>query len=338
MQHKQIDVIQVLRGYGALSVFISHFLGDYDNVFHFTGQLGVAVFFLISGFLLIYTTDNMKKDFFIKRLIRIVPLYYFMTLVVALIGLVYPGLLHTSKITLLYILKSLFFIPNRLEGTELIQPILPVGWTLYSEIFVYLIFYLFFRIFSSNVGAGISTAIVLSFLVCINTCLNSNNVFLNIYGGLYILYYVVGILFAICYKKYSVREVKIKNASIWDEICIIGFLVFLIMENYYHISVITVLIISSMFCLIVFLGAKTSFNNCFTFVGKISFSFYLCHYFVIKAFSRLLPFDKNLVVVVILYFMGSLGLTIFASLILNKLFEEKIPKLLKKVIEGKQNG
>jgi peptidoglycan/LPS O-acetylase OafA/YrhL len=50
-----------------------------------TGSIGVPLFFMISGFIMYRTTRDEKpqwetvKTFLIKRLIRIVPLYVFMT-------------------------------------------------------------------------------------------------------------------------------------------------------------------------------------------------------------------------------------------------------------------
>ncbi|MBS1519618.1 MAG: acyltransferase [Bacteroidetes bacterium] len=79
--------IQYLRGLAALGVVFCHFgfaLTNYpalSNAFNF-GQLGVAVFFFISGFIIVYSLDKSgyKPDqfftFLIKRSIRIDPPYW----------------------------------------------------------------------------------------------------------------------------------------------------------------------------------------------------------------------------------------------------------------------
>ena len=193
MERKKIEIIQLIRGYAALSVFFSHFMGDYNNNFHLTGQLGVAVFFWISGFLMIYTSYGKTNNYLAKRLLRILPLYYLTTLGVFVIGHIIPGLLHTADPTVENLLKSLLFIPCRVEGTNLIQPLLAVGWTLYLEIFTSIIFYIALKIFKSNVKAGYTVVSVLVILVFVNEVTKTNIVWLNIYGGRVSLYWAAGL-------------------------------------------------------------------------------------------------------------------------------------------------
>lgn len=71
-----------LRGIAALMVFIFHF---YQGAYKYItiGQTGVTLFFVLSGFLitsiLLYSKGekNFLRNFFLKRLLRISPLYYF---------------------------------------------------------------------------------------------------------------------------------------------------------------------------------------------------------------------------------------------------------------------
>ena len=86
----KLDIIQFLRAVAALLVCFFHMKGllkeDGVGIILFgTGPIGVPLLFMISGFIMFHTTRDEKpqwatvKTFLIKRLIRIVPLYFFMT-------------------------------------------------------------------------------------------------------------------------------------------------------------------------------------------------------------------------------------------------------------------
>jgi len=84
-----------LRGVAAYMVVISHYIGsDYKGAgltilapLHLAGQVGVMLFFVISGFLMgeLYmqtpcTKENVRA-FYVKRIARVVPLFYLIVLV-----------------------------------------------------------------------------------------------------------------------------------------------------------------------------------------------------------------------------------------------------------------
>lgn len=143
---RTIQIIQVLRAAAATIVFLSHFFSDGYTLLgcSFRGRVGVGIFFVISGFLLIYTDRGDYKGYLVKRLIRICPLYWLTTLMVFILGLFAPSLLHTSVSTIPNLLKSLFFIPY--YSANGIYPLLTVGWTLVVEMFVYLLYYCIARL------------------------------------------------------------------------------------------------------------------------------------------------------------------------------------------------
>lgn len=92
MVNKQINRgIQILRVIACLAVFFCHFgqrlkLNRFsDNLYGFSqlGRYGVELFFVISGYLVCFSLLNGKSaiQFYKKRIIRILPLYYFSILV-----------------------------------------------------------------------------------------------------------------------------------------------------------------------------------------------------------------------------------------------------------------
>lgn len=151
----QILSIQYLRAVAAVLVVALHssivIRRDYapDFPMFTTGEFGVDLFFVISGFIM-WTIASARPispaEFFERRLIRIVPLYWALTIPTALVST--DGGLHLDlSADWGSVLRSFFFIPGWNEKLELVAPVLFVGWTLNLEMFFYAIFALalFFR-------------------------------------------------------------------------------------------------------------------------------------------------------------------------------------------------
>ena len=88
---KRIDSIQILRGIGAILILLFHL--SFIN----RGEFAVDIFFCISGFILMYTTQKNTDHMLLKRLIRILPLYYIVTFVmffIIKIILIYKNILY----------------------------------------------------------------------------------------------------------------------------------------------------------------------------------------------------------------------------------------------------
>lgn len=110
------------------------------------GNFGVDVFFVISGFIMIYAHfDDFGKSgasqrFLFKRLVRIVPNYWFLTAVATLVIFLAPQLSqHGREVDVPWIMASFLFIPWT-SSTGIPLPVLGLGWTLNYEMYFYLIF------------------------------------------------------------------------------------------------------------------------------------------------------------------------------------------------------
>jgi exopolysaccharide production protein ExoZ len=137
--------IQALRALAALAVAICHFdqvrtmlSGHADEPFPlFPLSAGVDVFFVISGFIMVYSSERLfaarggSLEFLIRRLARIVPLYWLTTALA--IWLMAPPRIWES------LLDSYFFIPYRATTGNML-PLHGVGWTLNFEMFFYVLF------------------------------------------------------------------------------------------------------------------------------------------------------------------------------------------------------
>ncbi|MDQ0903973.1 acyltransferase [Paenibacillus sp. V4I7] len=131
----KFDSLQLLRGIAACVVVIFHEFGTY-GLFKY-GKYGVDLFFVLSGFIILYTHHTKigeKKvlvPFILKRIIRVFPIYWFMTFVYILLVSV-SGFGSTLSID--YVLKSLFLLPQDK------LPVIGVAWTLEFEMLFYFIF------------------------------------------------------------------------------------------------------------------------------------------------------------------------------------------------------
>ncbi|NHV26687.1 acyltransferase [Burkholderia sp. D-99] len=124
--------IQSARALAALAVVAYHL-----HVLP-SGQAGVDVFFVISGFIMSCVAPYEGRDFLVKRLIRIVPLYWVTTLGIYAIALLRPHWLNTTTAAPDYLVKSLLFIPYVKENGHW-GPLNLNGWTLECEMLFYLV-------------------------------------------------------------------------------------------------------------------------------------------------------------------------------------------------------
>ncbi len=140
--------IQSLRGIAALLVVFSHlmvierkyspdqFLGSWANY----GQVGVDLFFVISGFIMVHVAMKMRRgskpalEFLFARISRVYPLYWLVSAALLMVWLIRPDMVFSSFKTDPNILKSFLLYPDTRD------PLLAVGWTLIHEVGFYLVF------------------------------------------------------------------------------------------------------------------------------------------------------------------------------------------------------
>ncbi|MBL0917074.1 MAG: acyltransferase [Hydrogenophaga sp.] len=147
--HPTVRSIQYLRAVAALMVVFHHSIIQIDvyeqalrqfNV----GAAGVDVFFVISGFVIWLVTSERPVgagEFFAKRVVRVAPIYWLITLAIAVMATLMPSLFRSTQFGATQLLQSLFFIPHHSLGQPgFIYPILVPGWTLNYEMFFYLVF------------------------------------------------------------------------------------------------------------------------------------------------------------------------------------------------------
>ncbi|MBB6013903.1 exopolysaccharide production protein ExoZ [Aquamicrobium lusatiense] len=144
---KKLYSVQYLRACAALLVLFahafSHQIGADDPVIIAAGRLGVILFFVISGFIMVYISGSgpFSAPVFLKRrAIRIVPLYWIFTSLAALLAALAPDLFQTTVFTWSHYLQSLAFIVHEAPERGGASPILSLGWTLNYEVYFYIVF------------------------------------------------------------------------------------------------------------------------------------------------------------------------------------------------------
>ena len=144
---REISSIQYLRGIAAVMVVWHHATNQVPGVAeYFPGQFGtsgVDLFFVISGFIMVVTTsgDMRPVDFWRRRIVRVVPLYWLLTLAMVAVALAMPSLFKTLKVAPVTLVQSLLFIPHYSQAfDDRIWPLLVPGWTLNYEMFFYAVF------------------------------------------------------------------------------------------------------------------------------------------------------------------------------------------------------
>ena len=148
--------IQLLRAFAALCVVAFHAQNDASVVAARLGKAftrseafpwlaGVDIFFVISGFIMVYASARLfgsaqgPRIFLAHRIARIVPLYWATTMLYLAVVLLAPALLNSEYLAPGFVTSSFLFIPAaRPDG--LVQPLYSLGWTLNYEMFFYALF------------------------------------------------------------------------------------------------------------------------------------------------------------------------------------------------------
>ncbi|MBK7191381.1 MAG: acyltransferase [Myxococcales bacterium] len=146
--------IQGVRGLAALAVVLYHARVYVDGPAYLHagrrmfegGAAGVDLFFVVSGFIMVYTTSTLRGSlrdtgrFLVRRIVRVWPVYAVAYVAVCLLA--FPSGHPDFQPSLRDAAHALTFMPRDAGGTAPYfgAPILDVGWTLNYEILFYGVF------------------------------------------------------------------------------------------------------------------------------------------------------------------------------------------------------
>jgi len=198
--------VQVLRAVAALAVVFAHLDFEFIERFHVPNALpdlriglaGVDLFFVISGFVIVYSSEKLFErgasiqEFVRRRLIRILPLYWLATAVLVAWVLAAHSSFTSVKWSAGLVVASFFFWPYEVNGLS--SPVVGPGWTLYFEMFFYTVFAT--TIWQSRERAVLWTTCVLLILLFIGALFPLQQPFLY-WSNPIVLEFVFGMIIAI---------------------------------------------------------------------------------------------------------------------------------------------
>jgi exopolysaccharide production protein ExoZ len=205
-----LNNVQVLRAIAACFVLAAHTFQGLDKP-HVTGTwgfgvYGVDLFFVISGFVMVYTTSRKPVTpaaFFANRVIRIVPLYWALTFLVYALVIAAPSLFKATSSNPVELLKSLFFVAFE-KSNGLVHPTLFLGWTLNYEMFFYALFAAGLTI--RSVKARVLTiCAVLALLALISSALPADAPVARFYTSSLMLEFGYGMLIGLAYERIGTK-------------------------------------------------------------------------------------------------------------------------------------
>ncbi len=281
----RLHALQYLRAVAALAVVYSHAIIQVDAYRpHLPewGSFGVDIFFVISGFIMVFIskpTDTPTR-FFMNRVRRVVPLYWFFTAIMAFILIAAPSLFKTSVFHWQALFTSLFFIPDfSITDAAVVWPIVAPGWSLNFEMYFYLLFALSLAIAARFRIWFISIVISAVFLLA---HLIDNNSAINIfYKNDIVFEFILGMLLAVMWKRgHTIPQ--------WLAIlCIVGG--FVVMFMHLPLPRIFEFGVPAFFIVTGCVYLKSGPNRFWLMMGDASYALYLSHIFSFGVMRKVLP-------------------------------------------------
>lgn len=323
--------VQYLRGIAALLVLLAHI--SYKDMqyslgsFHFDiGIFGVDIFFVISGFVMYYISQNIENSFrgiicfFKQRVIRIIPLYWLVSCLALMIYIIAPERVNSSTGST-DILNSFTLFPSETKY------LVAVGWTLSYEFYFYFLFSisLFFKYYKALI-----ISVILLSLVFVGEMLFSKTFLQNFLTNSLLLEFFYGILIAKYYLNHFTHRAKF----------LLGFIIvglFILYINFFSdISTIRGFYFGfpAMVIVLVLVSCEKYFKKhksiLLTELGNMSYSLYLVHLFVLAFVAIIYKLVKiNTFVAEIIYLIAMFSLSILIGYVVYKFIESPLLKYFK---------
>ena len=291
--HERLASIQILRAAAAMGVVFAHLTESYRAVFNakdvvwdfYYGNFGVDLFFVISGFVMVYASEALfgqpgaSRKFVIRRLIRIVPLYWIATSY-ALWNLLNVTGFNLPAATWKSIFGSYFFLPFPFPTGG---PLLIVGWTLNYEMFFYLIFAI--AVFFDRIRAVLVATAALLVCVLVGQCWgDSLSTFWKSFTNPLMLEFVIGMWIAMAFS-FGIRISQMLSALL----ILAAFAMICCLPSSGAQDVARAVRWGGGFSLIVIAvafakaSARSSFWKPLVLMGEASYAIYLTHWFVMMS-------------------------------------------------------
>jgi exopolysaccharide production protein ExoZ len=292
-KRKPVEIlgIQYFRAIAALFVVGYHIS---KQMYHLYGQptldtlqSGVDIFFVISGFVMILSTDAGRNtspyDFIAKRIARIAPLYWVTTIVLIAVLMLAPQVVTTTRMTPAYAMSSMAFIVYNTPGYQgYYSVLLAPGWTLALEMFFYVLFTIGLIAGRCGWSLIICVALPLAFLTLSGEVFHPVGI-AQFYTNTIMLEFVFGMVLGNLFKANRV-SISSRHAVILMTIAM-ALLLFLPLDR----SVWRCLRFGLPAVLLIAASLFVQYRRwpLLLLIGDASYSLYLTHFFVLSALAQL---------------------------------------------------
>ena len=248
-----------------------HILNDYFNL----GAFGISLFFLVSGFVIpmsLKGKQNLKNvyNFFVKRFFRLYPSYW-----IGIIFIVTTTFLVTN--TMQYTFKQIIINFTMIQDVFRTENIDGVFWTLMIELKFYILTAILFYF---NLLKDIKYIVLLLLLLSTATLYYGYVYQTGTYLGnglwAYLMLMYLGTAFYSYYKKNIDRKILLFLIFIVSIYYLFNFS-YLPISEYGDKLGYSLATVFAIFVFIIALNYKKSLSNITTFLGNISYPFYLIH-------------------------------------------------------------
>lgn len=336
---KYLDSLQVYRGLAALFVVIHHnaasirYYHDFDSsILNFIGQIGkygVDFFFVLSGFIISYTSISKVNEkgtlgkYIKNRFLRIYVPYLPIGVFVYLIYMFLPGISNANRE--ISALTSFTLIPHG-------KPALTVAWTLTFELLFYIFYSLRFiskNVFRISLFLWVSLIILLNLFAPETTIVNG--ALFQLITSPYNIEFLLGVLLSYVY----IKGIKINlNLNLFTLLAlgisflyVVGYEVKLL--DFLPNLIFSLFVLFMMYFTVTHKKINMKSKNLFMIIGNASYSIYLVHNNLQALIVRFFP-KIHLELRVILIILVSLICSCFIGYIYSYVFENRLTYFFKR--------
>lgn len=291
-----LQSIQILRGAAAIMVVFFHYMHLVKNnevtnhwIYSFGGS-GVDIFFVISGFIMMvshyHATQDSAYTFLIRRFVRIVPLYWVLTIIAFFSALMLAPTGVTAQLGFKAFWMSMVFLPYS-ESYVHLDPaaagtyVLPMAWTLAFEWYFYILFAVSLVLKLKPTVRWIFLFLWFTFAIGLGYIFQPENLVFQIASNAIALEFLLGCLIAIFYKE-NYRIDKYAAGSL----AVVGLLMVVIPAHFRVLQwgggAFALICAATLYKKADILNFKLA-----AWFGDVSYSLYLSHFFAIGIYQKI---------------------------------------------------
>jgi peptidoglycan/LPS O-acetylase OafA/YrhL len=341
--------LQILRALAAVSVALEHITHDANvttndgwNVAAAIGgampwEAGIDVFFVISGFVIAHASADLfgagasgTKQFLIRRVVRVVPMYWLTTTLVLFLVLLRPGSVNEAPGGPAFMAASYLFIPAaRPDGV--IHPLLSTGWTLNYEMFFYAVFACF--LWAGRTGTVLCVTAALSGLVVMAPRLGVSAIPLRFWSDPIILEFLAGVWLRVLLPRLPGMSGRTRAALVASALVVLWW-----SNPVLGIPRVALWGLAGVLLVVAALAAEEEDASLLRRIGvqcgDASYALYLLHPFVMRLGSLGLRHGASASIIATLLYIGmSLGLSVAVAVAYTRYVDGPMTKAARRLLE-----